>query len=123
MKVRVNLRWSRGSSAFPFQYDVDVGTTVREVCMMVLETNNRWHGNPRFSVVKVISFGTRGAAQVGGAGAAQAEDRREEGENGEASGAAQAGGGAQAAEAGEADDRCVGDFAEDGECYFVFAAG
>ena len=109
MKVRVNLRWSRGSSAFPFQYDVDAGTTVREVCMMVLETNNRWHGNPRFSVVKVISFGTRGAAQ--------AEDRMEEGG---ASGAAHA---AEAGEAGEADDRCVGDFAEDGECYFVFAAG
>ena len=89
MKVRVNLRWSRGSSAFPFQYDVDVGTTVREVCMMVLETNNRWHGNPRFSVVKVISFGTR----------------------------------MESAQAALADGRCVGDFAEDGECYFVFAAG
>ena len=121
MKVRVNLRWSRGSSAFPFQYDVDAGTTVREVCMMVLETNNRWHGNPRFSVVKVISFGTRGAS-----GAAQAEDRRDEGGAGEASGAAQAGGAGEAAQAGgaaEADNRCVGDLAEDGECYFVFAAG
>lgn len=105
MKVRVNLRWSRGSSAFPFQYDVDAATTLREVCMMVLETNNRWHGNPRFSVVKVISLGPRGAG-----GAAQAE------------GAAEAEGAAQA-QAALADGRCVGDFAEDGECYFVFAAG
>ena len=44
-------------------------------------------------------------------------------EEGGASGAAHAAEAGEAGEAGEADDRCVGDFAEDGECYFVFAAG
>jgi hypothetical protein len=108
MKVRVNLRWLRGGSdTFPFQYELDENTTVREVCGMVLETNNRWHGNPRFSVVKVIS--------ACGARKADEADEADEADNAEH---------AKARAVLVDEDLRVGDLrGEYGECYFVFVAG
>ena len=28
-------------------------TTIEKLCKMVIDKNNLWHGNPRFSVVKI----------------------------------------------------------------------
>ena len=142
--MRVNLRWSRcGSGAFPFQYDVEESTTVREVCRMVIETNNRWHGNPRFSVVKVISTGpssndkaSRAVRTDGVDGTDKAvsdkavsdkTDITEQGREGR-EGRGGRDGSKDKGDSGRVvlvdDDLRVGDLrGEDGECYFVFVAG
>ena len=50
----VHLRWKMAEHpAYPFHYEVSETTTVGEVCSMVMDTNNVWPGNPRFSVVRV----------------------------------------------------------------------
>jgi hypothetical protein len=50
----VHLRWRKAPHpAYPFHYEVAETTTVGEVCRMVVDANNVWHGNPRFSVVRV----------------------------------------------------------------------
>ncbi len=130
MKVRVNLRWSRcGSGAFQFQYDVEENTTVREVCRMVLETNNRWHGNPRFSVVKVISTGSTcpGSNEKTDGTDETKTDITEQGREGR-DGLEGRDGSKDKGDSGRVvlvdEDLRVGDLrGEDGECYFVFVAG
>lgn len=52
--ITVQLRWIVSSnSEFPFQWTLPEDTTIEKLCKMVIDKNNLWHGNPRFSVVKI----------------------------------------------------------------------
>jgi hypothetical protein len=49
---KISLRWNL-SPYTTYKFNVSETTTIGEVCNLVIDHNNKWPGNPTFSVVKI----------------------------------------------------------------------
>ena len=54
---KISLRWNL-SPYTTYKFNVSETTTIGEVCNLVIDHNNKWPGNPTFSVVKIYGKDT-----------------------------------------------------------------